>query len=181
MPKYDKMMISSFLDTVAICGVWINILLRNFWVHLSINFCMYIFFYKIFFSFTTSWWNFKITSGHFLFLMFKFFEKLENMLLWFSEKIHLMGYILNQSVLFHLSTSLVLCTRYWIVFNSFSDFLKFSQIVKPRPAKTMSTFQDFFFEALRNVSEKNLWSVLTLLVSLGLTIWENFKTVKFYI
>ena len=139
------MMISSFPDTVAICGVWINILLRNFWVHLSINFCMYICFFKIFFSFPTSWWNFKRTSGHFLFLMFKFFEKSENMLLVFSEKMRLVGYILNSSILFHLSTSLVWYTRYWIVFNSSSDFLKFSQIVKPRPAKTMSTFQRFFF------------------------------------
>ena len=41
---------------VEICGLLINILLRNGWMHLSINFCGYAFFDK---SLSTSRWNFK--------------------------------------------------------------------------------------------------------------------------
>ena len=33
------MVISSFLATLAVCGFWINMLLRNFWINLSIKFC----------------------------------------------------------------------------------------------------------------------------------------------
>ena len=50
---------SSFLGRVAICGVWMNMLLGKFWMHLSINFGVYVFFDKIFFSLSTSGWNFK--------------------------------------------------------------------------------------------------------------------------
>ena len=59
LPKYGKIIISSFLGTVGICSLWINILLRNFWMHLSINFCGYAFFDTILLSLSNSWWNFK--------------------------------------------------------------------------------------------------------------------------
>ena len=59
LPKYGKVILSSFFGTVGICSLWINILSSNFWMHLSIKFCGYALFDKIFLSFWTSWWNFK--------------------------------------------------------------------------------------------------------------------------
>ena len=59
LPKYSKMIISSFLATEGTFGIWIYILVRTFWMHWSRNFCGYAFFDKIFLSLSTSWWNFK--------------------------------------------------------------------------------------------------------------------------
>ena len=63
LPTYSKMLLSYFLGTVAICGVWINILLSKLWMHLSIKFCRYAFKEKTLFSLLTSWWNFKESKG----------------------------------------------------------------------------------------------------------------------
>ena len=59
LPEYSKIVISSLLGTMGISGFWINMFLRKFWMHLSINFCTYGFFSKIFLSLLISWRNFK--------------------------------------------------------------------------------------------------------------------------
>ena len=45
------------MGTLGSWSLWINILLKNFWMHLSINFCGYTFFDKIFLSLPNSYWN----------------------------------------------------------------------------------------------------------------------------
>ena len=58
LSKNGKVITSYFFGTLGICSLSMNILLRNFWMHLSINFCGYAS-DKIFSSLPTSWWNFK--------------------------------------------------------------------------------------------------------------------------
>ena len=59
MSKYGKVILSSFFGTLGIYSLWINILLRTFWMDLHINFCGYGFFDKTFLTLSTSWWNFN--------------------------------------------------------------------------------------------------------------------------
>ena len=58
-PKYGKIVVSSFLGKAGISGLWINVWLRNFWMHVSINLCTYTFFDNIFLCLWTSWLIFK--------------------------------------------------------------------------------------------------------------------------